>query len=277
MEKSVSPVGTEIARLIRSEQAQVIDLSVLISEDTPAWCPGGQPFLKAKFNWFEGSLSRAPFFDYVLIMEEHTGTHCDAPAHMIPPPDTNLPHAGPEGNTTIEKIPVTQTMGPALVVDCTDLVGTEKPGVSPVIEPERIKQWEARHGDIRPDDVVLLYTGWTDRFFRQFPEGYKLDQDCRFWTPLWGRERTIGFPAPSARTMEYLVQKGVRHVGIDTPSMGLIQDDNSPHWAGLEHGLVFTEKLCNLGKLPPRGAFYIFLGIKVKGGTGAPGRAIAIV
>ncbi len=273
-----SCVGAQIAQLFQAGDAQVVDLSVLIAEDYPAWCPGGQPFLRAKFNWFEGSLSRAPFFDYVLFMEEHTGTHMDVPAHMIPPADTKLPHSGPQADITVEKIPVTQTMGPACVVDVTDLVGTEQPGVSPEIKVERIWQWEQKHGEIKPGEVVLLYTGWTDKFFRQFPEGYKLDQDTRFWTPLWGRERTIGFPAPNAETMEYLVKrKGVKHVGIDTPSMGLIQDDNSPHWAGLENGAVFVEKLCNLGKLPPRGAFYCFLGIKVKGGTGAPGRAIAIV
>ena len=59
--------------------------------------------------------------------------------------------------------------------------------------------------------------------------------------------------------------------------MATIQDDNNPHCIGLSNGMIFAEKLINLGKLPSRGAFYIFLGIKVKGGTGAPGRAIAII
>ncbi|HPU62307.1 MAG TPA: cyclase family protein [Bacillota bacterium] len=270
-------VGIQVGKLLTSGQARVIDLSVLISEDTPAWCPGGQPFLRAKMNWFEGSLSRAPFFDYVLIMEEHTGTHCDAPAHMIPPEGSGLPHAGPMHNVTLEKIPVTQTMGPAAVIDCTDLVGTEEPGVSPVILPSRVLEWEEKHGKIRPGDVVLFYTGWTDLHFKEFPEGYKLDADCRFWTPLWGRERTDGFPAPNADTIRLLLDRGVRHVGVDTPSLGMIQDDNTPHWEALGNGMICTEKLCNLGKLPPRGAFYIFLPIKVKGGTGGPGRAIAII
>lgn len=280
MKKNENLIGNKITRLLESKEIKVIDLSVLIAEDNPSWCPGGQPFLRARFNCFEGSkgmVSRAPFTDFVLIMEEHTGTHCDAGAHMIPPTETNLPHAGPASNNTVDKIPIKQTMGPAAVINCTDLVGTEKPGISPVIQKEKIVQWEKKYGEIKSNDVVLFYTGWTDAYFKPFPEGYKFDQDCRFWTPLWGRERTIGFPAPCAEAMQYLVEKKVEHVGIDTPSMGMIQDDNSPHWAGLENGMVFVEKLCNLGKLPARGSYYIFLGIKVRGGTGAPGRAIAIV
>jgi isatin hydrolase len=278
--KSENLIGNKIANLLESKDVQVIDLSVLIAENNPSWSTGGQPFLRARFNWFDGSMdrvSRAPYNDFVYIIEEHTGTHCDAGVHQIPPTETNLPHAGQASNNTTDKIPIKQTMGPAVVIDCTDLIGTEKPGISPVIHKEKIIQWEKKYGDIKSNNVVLLYTGWTDAYFKPFPEGYKLDQDCRFWAPIWGRERTIGFPAPSAESMEYLVQKKVKHVGIDTPSMGMIQDDNSPHWVGLENGMVFVEKLCNLGKLPPRGSFYIFLGIKVKDGTGAPGRAIAII
>lgn len=280
MREKESLIGNNIANLLESDKIQVLDLSVLIAEDNPSWCPGGQPFLRARMNWFErsnGMVSRTPFTDFVLIMEEHTGTHCDAGAHMIPPIETNLPHAGPASENTVDKIPIKQTMGPANVIDCTDLIGTEKPGISPVIHKKKIIQWEKRFGEIKSNEVVLFYTGWTDAYFKPFPEGYKLDQDCRFWTPISGRERTIGFPAPSAETMEYLVEKKVKHVGIDTPSMGMIQDDESPHWVGLENGMVFVEKLCNLGKLPPKGSYYIFLGIKVKNGTGAPGRAIAIM
>ncbi len=217
--------GKEISRMFLSEDFKVIDLSVLISEDTPAWCPGGQPFLKSRMNWFEpgkGFMSRAPYTDFVLTLEEHTGTHCDAPAHVIPPVSTGLPHASDMSEFTLEKIPLVQTMGPAVVIDCTDLVGTEKPGVSPVIGPSKIIEWEKKHGKITEGEVVLLYTGWTDLHFKKYPEGYKLDWDCRFWSPLWGRERTQGFPAPSAETITYIMDRGVKHIGVDTPSLGMI-------------------------------------------------------
>ena len=44
----------------------------------------------------------------------------------------------------------------------------------------------------------------------------------------------------------------VRHIGIDARGIGLMQDDYSPHWAALGRGILATENLTNLGKLPVR-------------------------
>jgi kynurenine formamidase len=41
--------------------------------------------------------------------------------------------------------------------------------------------------------------------------------------------------------------------------------------------MLVVEKLINLSKLPPRGAYYIFLPLKLENGTGSPGRAIAVI
>jgi kynurenine formamidase len=41
--------------------------------------------------------------------------------------------------------------------------------------------------------------------------------------------------------------------------------------------MSWEEMLINLGQLPPRGAFYIALPIKVAGQSGSPTRAIALV
>jgi kynurenine formamidase len=73
------------------------------------------------------------------------------------------------------------------------------------------------------------------------------------------------------------VKRGIHHVGCDFPSFGQIQNDEGPHWIALENEMVIVEKLINLSQLPPRGAFYIFLPLRIENGTGSPGRAIAIV
>ena len=57
----------------------------------------------------------------------------------------------------------------------------------------------------------------------------------------------------------------------------MMQDDYSPHWAALGRGMLATENLTNLGKLPVRGALFIFLPHKFEGATGGMGRAIALV
>jgi kynurenine formamidase len=86
-----------------------------------------------------------------------------------------------------------------------------------------------------------------------------------------------GWPAPDVLVMEYLASAGVGVIGVDTGSMGSLQDDAAAHHAGLKHGMVFIERLTNLGRLPSRGAAFIFLGLKLEGGTGSAGRAIALI
>jgi kynurenine formamidase len=259
-----------IDRLVKS--CKVIDLTVTLGAEYPTSPIWGVPFIKAPFNYFTSPQTdmRGRYMDFVLVFEEHCGTHFDSPAHGIPHPDSGLPDAAEIGRTTVEKVPISQLMGPAAVIDCTDLVGTAGPGKSPVITVSKIQDWEKHHGEINQGDVVILYTGWTDRFYKKFPEGYGLDRDCKLY------KQTEGWASPEAAVMKYLLKKGVMHVAIDTVSMGLIQNDEEPHRAGLEAGMVFTEKLCNLGLLPPRGAYFMFLPIKVEGGSAAPGRAIAI-
>jgi kynurenine formamidase len=45
----------------------------------------------------------------------------------------------------------------------------------------------------------------------------------------------------------------------------------------LAANVVLVENLTGLGALPPRGATFAFLPLKLAGGSGAPGRAIGLV
>lgn len=251
------------------KERTVIDLTVPVAEDVPSWYSYGQPFLKVLLNWFDGI--RGNMRSYVYTMEEHTGTHCDAPSHTIPDEGSGLPWAGPAGAISLEKIPVSMFMGEAAVIDVTDLTGTGGPGQSPIITVERVRQWEEQNGEIHKGDIPLFYTGWTDRHYKPFPEGFRLERDCRLL------KKTDGWPAPNEHVMDYLAEKGVTCVGVDTVSLGSIQDDDQPHLHWHSRGYTNVEKLVSLGLLPPRGATFIFLPLKVVGGTGSPGRAIAVL
>jgi len=133
---------------------------------------------------------------------------------------------------------------------------------SPVIARPYLEAWEAENGAFRAGDIVLFRTDWSDRYYRPYPEGFGYDRS---------------HPAPGADAIELLHERGVRHIGIDARGIGLMQDDNTPHWAALGRGLVATENLTNLGKLPIRGAFFMFLPHKFLGATGGMGRAIGII
>jgi kynurenine formamidase len=49
------------------------------------------------------------------------------------------------------------------------------------------------------------------------------------------------------------------------------------HQYALSRGVMFVEVLTGLQELPPRGAWFCFLPLKIAGSTGGPGRAIALL
>src|SRR5437763_12194242 len=78
--------------------------------------------------------------------------------------------------------------------------------------------------------------------------------------------------------MEYLASRKVMNLGIDSTSMGPLPDLAEPtHFAGLRHGMIWTESATGLGALPPTGAFYVMLAPKHEGGAFSEGRAFAVV
>lgn len=254
----------------------VVDLSLLLAEDLPCHWATHLPFQHKTYSWFEtrrdpaaNAYSRGPYATRWLAIDEHTGTHVDAPSHFIPPEGSDLPEAGPAGNVSVDRVPLTQLMGPAAVVDARVPPGDE-PGRSPLIEPATIEAHEREHGAITAGDIVLLRTDW-DRRYRRWPDeaGYVHDVVVTAREPGW--------PAPSVGAMELLLARGVRCVGIDAPSMGPAHDPRPVHVCGLGAETVFVECLTGLDQLPARGAWFCFLPLKLEGGTGSPGRAIALV
>ena len=277
--KSTSPTTdkTSISDFLSS--SEIIDLSVTVSETFPAHWGAGPAFQRWTYNWFTPirnaygqviSPSDGPFYGQRYIIDEHTGTQVDFPAHIIPPPDSNLPFAGEMGKLTGDKYPLERLMGTAVVIDVTSLLDKAKPGASPHITVELVKEWEKRHGAIQKGNVVLFYSGYTDRYYKAFPEGKRLTFD-----PVVTKSAP-GWPAPVPAVMEYLHSKDVMHLGTDGPSMGPVEAGQETHVAGLKYGMSWEEMLVNLHRLPARGAFYIALPIKVADQSGSPARAIAL-
>ncbi len=248
---------------------ELIDLSVVVSNNHPCYWPTIMGYHASDWHRHDGW--RGNYFTRYLIIEEHVGTHFDAPAHFIPAPETGLPHAGEPGRITVEKADLNQLVGPCVVVDCRPLRGQAEPGMSPIITTEYLQAWEQAHRPFRPDEIVLLHTGWTTDFYKPFPEGQAFGYDVVV------AKKAPGWPAPDGAAMTYLADRGIRCVGVDTGSMGSLQFDEDAHWAGLGRGMLFVERLVNLDLLPLEGAFFVFLPIKIEGGSGAPGRAIAFV
>ncbi|MDE0109099.1 MAG: cyclase family protein [Bryobacterales bacterium] len=265
---------------LTGQARRVVDLTVLLAETLPAHWGSNPPFARWTNNWFEqptnaygspASGSNGPYYSQRFVLDEHTGTQTDFPAHFVPPPDSGLPHAGPMGAVTGDKYPLSRQMGPAVVIDVTDLRDAAEPGFSAAITVERIQDWESEHGSIEPGEVVLFHSGYSDAYYKPFPEGARMTMD-----PVV-LKTAPGWPAPTPEAVMYLFDRGVWHLGTDGASMGPVEDGQPTHLAGLQQGMSWEELLINLGELPARGAFYIALPLKVADQSGAPTRAIALL
>ena len=236
-------VATTLEKLF--SESTIVDLTVELSQSLPCYASGDQIFLLAQRTTYELD----EYIANIIITSDHNGTHCDAPSHFTP------------GKETLEQMALSSFMGPAAVIDVTYLSKLGKTDASPIISVDDVKKWEETHGELQSTEIVLFYTAWTDMYYKPFPEGHKFSR-CH--------------PAPDHNTVQYLVDKGIKHVGIDAVGLGLMQDDAGPHRVACGNDMVITEKLINLGQLPPRGAYFMFLPIKATGATGGLGRAIAI-
>jgi kynurenine formamidase len=243
---------------------RVVDLSLPLAEDLPCSWPGNIPYQHKAFTYYS-----AGFHTRWLMFAEHTGTHFDAPSHWVPPPDSGLPGAGPAGAISTDGVPLEQLIGPAVVIDLTQSLPAAEPGHSPAIDVGALEAFEAEHGRIEPGEVVILRTDW-DRRYVSGDEGRHYISEC-----VAGREP--GWPAPTAAAVTLLVERGIRCLATDTPSVGAVEEGYSAHVAGLAHGLVYVEGLTGLAELPVRGGIFVFLPIPVRDGTGAPGRAVCLL
>lgn len=255
---------------------EVVDLSVLVDESLPTTWPGHMSFAHKNWTWYSevehpvGRVrSAGPYSTNFIVMDEHCGTHVDGPTHFIPPPDSGLPHAGPHGLVSGDQLDLSRLFGPCLVVDVRNLPDGQ-PGRSPFIEPEHLQEWERRFGAIRPGEVVLFRSDW-DRWYLSG------DASSRYLLDPLVRGTEPGWPAPSPQAMEYLHSRGCSLVGTDAPSMGAVHDGAPVHQVGLSAGMLFVEMLTRLGRLPERGAHFLFLPVKIAGSTGGPGRAVALI
>lgn len=124
-----------------------IDLTHPLHTDSPVY-PGTEP---PRFDRVS-DLEKDGHVETRIQMHTHTGTHLDAPAHML------------AGGKTLDQYPVDAFYGPAILVDATEVDGPE-------IGLKLLRSHETTLDEV---DFLLLRTGWdrhwgTDAYFGGFP------------------------------------------------------------------------------------------------------------
>jgi kynurenine formamidase len=188
---------------------------------------------------------------------EHGGTHIDAPIHFA------------AGHRTVDQIPLEQLVGDAVVVDVSAACATE-PDYQ--VTTTDFTHWEATHGAIPTGSIVLIRTDYSQRW----PDAARYLGTAERGPDAVANLHFPGLHPDAARWLA--ASRGVKAVGLDTASIDYGQSTLfESHRVLYERDIPAFENLTNLDRVPATGASIVALPMKIKGGSGAPLRAIAIV
>lgn len=268
-------IGTAAAQPIRAEETKspavrFVDHSLIIAPEFPCTWPA-YPFPRYQLTHERTIGPDSAYNIDVILIDGNTGTQLDVPPHSVARPDLKRPKSGPFGLAYTDKIEPWQFGGEACVIDIRDLLDQGTKGVSPLATPDHVKRFESQHRPLRFGDVALFRSDYSDKYYRPLPEG------SHFIADVLDR-KVVGYPDPDPDCMEYLAAQGVMTTGTDSASMGPLPTLAEPtHYAGLRHGMIWTESATNLGEIPATGAFYCMLGPKHRDGPYSECRAFSIV
>ena len=192
-----------------------------------------------------------------FFTSEHGGTHLDAPVHFA------------AGRQAADEVPLERLLGPAIVIDVTASADGDPDYQVATADFER---WEAEHGAIPAYAIVLLRTGYS----RHWPDAARYLGTAERGDPAVAKLHFPGLHPEAARWL--VTERHIASIGIDTASIDYGQSTLfESHRTLYDANIPAFENLAALDRLPATGAFVAALPMKIKGGSGAPLRAIAIV
>jgi len=240
---AVSTVATAPASLAAGHSS-VVDMTHSLSADFPTW--GGDPgFAAEQMAKFDAD----GFNLFNLTINEHTGTHIDAPLHFS------------ADGASVDEIPVENLVAPLCVIDIAARAAED---ADTQVTPDDLNAWISANGDIPDNACVAMNSGWggktaTDEF-RNF------DGTAQHYPGFHGEAAAM------------LLETGASSIAVDTLSLDHgMSPDFATHYLWLPAGRFGIENIANLDQMPASGAT-IFIGApKHKGGTGGPARVMAMV
>ncbi len=221
------------------------DMTHELHQNFPTYFGVQQFFLEQKFVFAKDHFNLNEW-----RINEHTGTHIDAPLHF-----------SADGKSVAE-IPVGDLVAPLAVIDIR-----EKAAANPdaQVTPDDIKAWIAAHGDLPAGACVAMNSGWDA--YVAFDKFRNADA-----------EKKMHFPGFHVETAKMLIEDGnAIGIAVDTLSLDFgPSPDFATHYAWLPTGRWGLECIANLSALPVSGAVLVVGAPKVRGGTGGPCRVIAL-
>lgn len=242
------------AQTIDLSRGRLIDLTHALDERTLFW-----PTSPTRFKLDQLSFGDTPggwfYAANAFSLPEHGGTHLDAPIHFH------------RGGVTSDAIDLRRLVTRAVVIDVSARASADPDYRLTVAD---VTAFERTHGRIEPGTAVLLRTGWSSRW----PDAKRYLGDA---TP--GDASRLHFPSYGAEAVRLLVgERKVGALGVDVASIDYgASKDFIVHRIAAEAGVPGFENLTALDQLPATGAIIMALPMKIRGGSGGPLRAVALV
>jgi len=255
-----NPLAGLIAGLA-SSRIRAIDLTNTLSTDFPVIVLPSEfgqcePFRMETVSRYDGN--GPAWYWNNISMNEHTGTHFDAPAHWITGRD--IP------NGTVDMVAPADFIHPAVVIDISREADDD---ADFILTRAFLEDWEQQNGPIPPRHWVLLRTDWSKRVGTLSYLNLKDDG--------------AHSPGPDADAMRFLVHDrdcvglGVETVGTDAGQASNFDEPLPAHSILHGNGRFGLQCLTNIDQLPVTGAVIVAMPLKIKGGSGSPLRVMALV
>jgi arylformamidase len=223
--------------------SRIVDLSPTVPQGfrgPPSTDAGVQFDVRTKPGYWQSSLAQ---------LSVHTGCHVECELHVQ------------EDGRAIDALPLERVIGSAVVLDLTP------PAELAEIGPEELTDAAARLGrageEIRPGDIVLLWSGWADSAIgtpEYFARSPGLTAEAAEWLVAY---------QPGCVGCDFFEEPAAREPGWEAPAFVV-------HRTILGAGVPLVEGLVGLGALPPRCEFFAPF-FKFGGIEAAPARAFAMV
>ncbi|HEX9343315.1 MAG TPA: cyclase family protein [Actinomycetota bacterium] len=190
---------------------------------------------------FEGGFS---FQTTGLLVNDNGPTHVDSFSHLDPDPEA----------ASIDQMPLELFYGDAICLD----VSACRPRTD--VEPAQLEAALEISGlELRRGDILLLYTATWNRYHGT-------------------REYLTSFPGLGAAGSQWLVDRGVKTFGVDSPTPDNPTSRSYPcHMMCRAEHITHYENLANLDKVSGRRFTFAGFPLRIRGGHGGPTRAVALL
>jgi kynurenine formamidase len=226
---------------------KIVDLTHIMSEDFPTF-DGTPGIAMQKVTDFK----KDGYNLYQWRLNEHSGTHLDAPIHFS------------EAGMTADEIPAATLVVPLAVINVADKASKN---ADYQLSRGDIAAWERRHGRLPDNCCVAMNSGWA----RHVVDNAKyVGKDA---------SGVMHFPGIAPDTTAWLIkQRKVAGLAVDTLSLDCgASKDFKTHLLWLPGGRWGLENVAALDSVPAAGATLVVGLAKVKGATGGPARLFALV